>query len=108
MALRWKPPARILVAVDSSLDAVVRVDPLTGDRTIVSSTSNGTGPAFNNPLGIAVEATGDLVVVDADLDAVVRVDPVTGDRTIVSAAGTGYRPSNLHSGWHSGGRPLAI
>ena len=73
-----------LVVVDTGLDAVVRVDPVTGDRTIVSDAGTGTGPAFNSPRGIAVEASGDLVVVDSDLDAVFRVDPVTGDRSLVS------------------------
>ena len=51
----------------------------------------GAGPTFTSPVGIAVEASGDLVVLDFGLDAVLRVDPVTGDRTIVSDAGTGCR-----------------
>ena len=78
-----------LVVVDRDLDAVVRVDPVTGDRTIVSDAGTGAGPAFVSPGSIAVEASGDLVVTDPALRAVVRVDPVTGDRTIVSDAGTG-------------------
>ncbi len=73
-----------LVVTDNALDAVLRVDPVTGDRTIVSDAGTGAGPAFGFPRAIAVEASGDLVVTDPALDAVVRVDPVTGDRVIVS------------------------
>ncbi len=78
-----------LVVVDIGLDAVVRVDPVTGDRTILSDDSTGTGTGFVTPFGLAIEADGSLVVVDAGLAAVVRVDPVTGDRTIVSGLNIG-------------------
>jgi hypothetical protein len=81
-----------LVVVDVSLKAVVRVDPVSGDRTILSDAATGSGPGFKDLRGIAVEADGSLVVTDADLDAVVRVDPVSGDRTILSDAATGSRP----------------
>ena len=70
------------MVVDSGLDAVVRVDPTTGDRTIISGIDPlgvydmvGSGPGFGSPGGIAVEADGSLVVVDGSLKAVVRVDP---------------------------------
>jgi len=81
-----------LVVVDFDLEAVLRVDPVSGDRTIISDASTGSGPGFESPLGIAVEADGSLVVVDSDLEAVVRVDPVSGDRTIISDASTGSGP----------------
>jgi len=68
---------------------VVRVDPHTGDRTVVANDTTGHGPPLVFPESIAVERDGHLVVVDgfarfAGLRAVVRVDPHTGDRTIVS------------------------
>lgn len=73
-----------------ALNAVVRVEPVSGDRTIVSDASTGSGEDFGQgPIGIAVEADGHLVVTDQDIEAVVRVDPVSGDRTIVSDAHTG-------------------
>ena len=78
-----------LVVVDFRLAAVVRVDPVAGDRTIVSDAATGTGPGLSFPRGVAVEADGNLVVVDQGLAAVVRVDPVTGDRTIVSGLNIG-------------------
>jgi hypothetical protein len=81
-----------LVMVDAALEAVVRVDPVSGDRTILSDASIGSGPGFITPVGIAVEADGSLVVVDAALEAVVRVDAVSGDRTILSDASIGGGP----------------
>jgi len=56
------------------------------------SESIGSGPGFVSPLGIAVEADGNLVVADFGLEAVVRVDPVSGDRTIISDASIGSGP----------------
>jgi streptogramin lyase len=92
-----------LMVVDTSYDRVVRVDPVTADRTLVSNTNDpnstptdavtGSGPEFISPRGVAVEADGNLLVLDIDLTAVIRVDPVTGDRTVVSDASTGSGPA---------------
>ena len=81
-----------LVVADAGGDAVVRVDPISGNRTIISGTSRGSGPPFINPRGIAVEANGQLVVADAGGDAVVRVDPISGNRTIISGTSRGSGP----------------
>ena len=61
---------------------LIRVDPQSGHRTIVSSESIGQGPPLADPHAIAVEATGTLVVVSGN--NVLRVDPGTGDRTGVT------------------------
>ena len=93
-----------LVVTDIDLKAVLRADPTTGDRTIVSDNSTGSGPSFKAPWNIAVEADGSLVVVDCGIDALnatVRVDPVSGNRTIVSDNHTG-------SGTAFGQGPFAI
>jgi len=75
---------------------VLRVDPSSGKRTAVSGLNPddpqgppiGSGPLFDRPQDIAVEANGTLWVVDgADglgLLALLRVDPATGKRTVVS------------------------
>ncbi len=81
-----------LVVTDSGLEAVVRVDQVSGDRTIISDASTGSGPGVVAPRGIAVEADGSLVVTDSGLEAVVRVDQVSGDRTIISDASIGSGP----------------
>jgi streptogramin lyase len=81
-----------LVVVDADVEAVLRVNPATGDRTIISGNVTGSGPLLSLPLHIAVEANGQLIVTDARLNAVIRVDPVTGARTIVSDADTDSGP----------------
>ncbi len=77
-------PTGTLGVVDRNGDAIFRVAPNTGDRTILSDDNTGTGPTFSDPLDMAREAGGTFVVVDRNLDAVVRVDPLTGNRTIIS------------------------
>jgi sugar lactone lactonase YvrE len=71
---------------------VIRIDPVTGVRTTVSEDANPSGdPGFLLPVGLAVEANGDILVVDRDagglpgFGAVIRVDPATGARTLVSS-----------------------
>ncbi|MCG8404659.1 MAG: hypothetical protein MI923_05615 [Phycisphaerales bacterium] len=78
-----------LVVTASMQGAVLRVDPVTGNQTVVSDSVTGNGPFFLFPGRIAVEADGNLVVTDATLKAVLRVNPVTGDRTIVSDPANG-------------------
>jgi sugar lactone lactonase YvrE len=73
-----------LVVVDSGLDAVVRVDPVTGDRESVSDPGLGGGLPLIFPVAMALEAAESWVVLERGLDAVIRVDPHTGDRVIVS------------------------
>jgi DNA-binding beta-propeller fold protein YncE len=63
--------------------AVIRVDPLTGRQSLVSS-----GGEFFDPAGIAVAPGGQIYVVDnraPDNDgAVIRVDPRTGAQALVT------------------------
>ena len=87
-----------LLVVDSVLDAVLAVDSVSGDRTVVSNASTGTGPAFVTPRAIARTVDHELVsttyyVVDSGLNAVLEVDTLFGDRTIVSSNSVGTGPS---------------
>jgi DNA-binding beta-propeller fold protein YncE len=63
--------------------AIIRVDPLTGVQSLVSS-----GGEFYDPAGIAVAPNGQLYVVDnraPDNDgAVIKVDPQTGEQRLVT------------------------
>jgi sugar lactone lactonase YvrE len=77
---------------DDGVNVVFRVDPVTGNRTIISGSGSGSGPGFSSPSGVAVEADGKLVVADWRANAVFRVDQVTGTRTILSNAGAGSGP----------------
>ena len=98
------------VVVDLDLQAVIRIDPMNGDRTVVSGCSVlfcsepeliGRGPPFNVLEDIAVEAQGSFVVVDSfinDLGAVIRIDPTSGDRTIVSGCTDEFCPETRGTG----------
>jgi hypothetical protein len=74
--------------------SVVRVDRVTGARTLVSSNASPAGgPALVHPLGIAVEPGGGILVADMvafpqGKGGVIRVDPVTGARTTLSRNGS--------------------
>ena len=68
---------------------LMRVHPVTGDRTVLSAPGKGHGPPFVAPVAVAVEADGNLLVTaSGSLQAVLRVDPRTGDRSIVSLKGS--------------------
>jgi streptogramin lyase len=71
-----------LVVVSFST-GIIRIDPVTGDRTLVSGCierhCRGSGPDLSAPTGI--------VVVVSTFGAVVRVNPDTGVRTSVSGSG---------------------
>jgi DNA-binding beta-propeller fold protein YncE len=74
--------------------AVIRVDPETGRRTLLSANSFPEGPPeFENPLGITLREDGELIVADPDYGApgsglpgaLIRVDPASGIRTLLSS-----------------------
>lgn len=89
--------------------ALFRVDPVSGQRTLLSDFGNATQGATGTFLrNVAVESTGAILVVDQDVDdvtgpglgALFRVDPVTGQRTVLSdfsnpALGLGKAPSGV-------------
>ena len=77
--------------------ALLLVNPTTGDRTVISDDSTGTGPTFDfSPAtaqggiisDISYQPDGSLLVVDTGTEGgksqLIRVDPATGNRTIVS------------------------
>ena len=71
---------------------VIRVNPVTGQRTTVSeNASPAGGPAFVDPFALTLAANGDILVSDQNAfgggGGVIRVDPVTGVRTTVTQNG---------------------
>jgi hypothetical protein len=73
-----------LLVVDRVLRAVVRIDPISGDRRMLSDDTIGVGPVFSDPVDITVESTEQIIVLDMGLRAIVRVDAQHGDRAIIS------------------------
>ncbi len=68
------------------------IDPTTGNRTILSDNTNGTGMPFDQPIGVSVLPSGQLLVVDDGVSSgeaatptrLYLVDPTTGNRTVIS------------------------
>lgn len=73
-----------IIVGDSGRGAILQVEPIRGDRTVISEARFGSGPSLASPWRLALEAEGSLVVIDDVLDAIMRIDPTTGDRTIIS------------------------
>ncbi|MFJ8161126.1 hypothetical protein ACIRBY_09340 [Streptomyces sp. NPDC096136] len=74
---------------------VVRVDPVTGARTTVTS-----GGDLRSPTDVVVDAAGRILVADANAfpgfgGGVIRVDPVTGAQTTVSSGGGFVAPGAI-------------
>lgn len=65
---------------------VMRIDPLTGDRTIISDLTHGTGVAFDFSEGVSglIRLPDNHLLVPA-LNGIFDVDPATGNRVIVSS-----------------------
>ena len=94
-AIALESDGSILVADNTALtaDAVIRVNPSTGQQALVSSnTVNAGTDLFSQLSGIAVEPGGQILVSDLDSltphfggGAVIRVDPVTGQQTVISS-----------------------
>jgi streptogramin lyase len=83
----------ILVTDGLRVHRLIRIDPITGERTSFSgcvsrdipcSVVVGDGPDFGAPTGIALEGDGSIVVVDSRYKGLFRVDPISGDRTLIT------------------------
>jgi hypothetical protein len=82
---------RVFVASATS-NAILDLDLITGDRTVVSGPLVGSGLLWSEPTSFTV-APGGTFVVDQEEDVLFRVDPLTGDRTIVASDAIGTGPS---------------
>ncbi len=71
---------------------ILEIDLSTGDRTLLSSDSAGSGPAFRDyeAGGVVVEDDDSLLALFGD---VYRIDRTTGDRTVVSSDSVGSGPT---------------
>lgn len=76
----------------SGRGALFRVDPTTGNRTLLSNFGEITqGPVGMDPTGVAVDSAGGILVIDQrgglvnqNIGVLFRVDPTTGVRTLLS------------------------
>jgi hypothetical protein len=98
------PDGRIFIA-DAALHRVLRHDPATGETVVVAGTgvpgSSGDGGAaldatLDEPVGLGLDANGNLYVADFPANRVRRIDP---SGRITTLAGTG------REGWSGDGGP---
>jgi streptogramin lyase len=81
--------------VVANSQAILRVNPRTGEPTIVSE-GDGFGPSGGYPLGVAVADDGDLIVVTGGQSGeVIRVDPKNGQQKRLSREGALKSPQAL-------------
>jgi len=90
-------PGDILVidieAGTNSKGTLFSVNPVTGNRTVISDFSNASqGTLGENPSGVALGPSGEILVLDSDAGtnsrgALFSVNPVTGNRTVISDFG---------------------
>jgi DNA-binding beta-propeller fold protein YncE len=90
-------PGDIYVADPSAASgsgAVIRIHPINGAQTLVSS-----GGLFSDPVGIAISQAGEIYVVDSTAfggnGGVIRVNPTTGAQTPVSSGGRFEDPTGI-------------
>ena len=95
-----QPGDIVVTTAFSSTDlGLMVVDPVTGNRTILSDNTHGTGPDFTALGGVSVLPNGDLLVGDGNSftslgqSRLIEVDPATGNRTILSGSGVGSGPA---------------
>ncbi|CAN0381865.1 unnamed protein product, partial [Ectocarpus sp. 4 AP-2014] len=53
-----------IVVADFGRDAIFRIDPITGNRTLMSGLGVGSGPSLLQPRGVAISVEGLVYVTD--------------------------------------------
>lgn len=64
--------------------AIWHVDPLTGDRQLITGRGRGSGPGFVSE-NLVWDPRGRILITDAPGSSILAVDPLSGDRTVVSS-----------------------
>jgi hypothetical protein len=82
-----------IVVLDHLSHTILRTDPVTGFRTLISGPTRGSGPEINLGSGISLDPLGNIYVPvsgsSTDDTALFKIDPLSGDRSIVSGLGHG-------------------
>jgi sugar lactone lactonase YvrE len=90
--LAWDGAGERVLCTDRAY-GLVSVDPGTGDRTILSSNTVGSGPQWSNPMAVVANTAGTLAFVGTQSGgAIYSVDLATGARTVVSGGAVGSGP----------------
>ena len=77
--------------------SLFRINPTTGDRTILTGQGVGSGPALEGPNDIGLSQDHGRIYVSAGIShSIIEVDPSSGDRTLVTGPGRGSGPTLEH------------
>jgi hypothetical protein len=77
--------------------AIFKIDPATGDRSILSGQGLGSGPAMEGANDIGLSYYHNRIFVSAGTaHSIIEVDKSTGDRTLVTGPGRGSGPTLEH------------
>jgi len=89
-------PVDIAVARDGAIwvadpivaTAVFRIDPSSGDRSLISDATHGSGPLFKTLWAVTTDDAGRVYLLGADnsVTGIWQIEPVTGDRALISAS----------------------
>src|SRR5690606_31506066 len=71
------------ILVQSS-SRILRIDPATGNRTVVASSTVGTGETLSQLFGFILDTNGDIIIPSSS--SLLRIDPDTGNRTVISSS----------------------
>ncbi|HEY2785006.1 MAG TPA: choice-of-anchor Q domain-containing protein [Fimbriiglobus sp.] len=88
----------LAVGYNNGNAVVARIDPATGQQTLISDLSNpGQGPTVGSfdAGGLVVEPTGTYLITDGGNGRILRIDPATGTRTVLSSGGSLTTPTFL-------------
>ncbi len=76
-----------------SVNVLLAIDLVSGERSVVSGMGVGSGPDFSAPRDVTLDSVRNrAIVVDQGADAIIAVNLLTGDRTILSDNMTGSGP----------------
>lgn len=67
---------------------LISIDLITGDRTLISSSSRGAGPNITAPVDVSIDSKNNRAIV-AQRNSLISVDLTSGDRTIISSVEKG-------------------
>ena len=79
-----------LIVVDGGANALLRIDPLSGQQTLLTS-----GGSLTGATGIAIETDGRILISSALTQSVIRISLPSNSQSALTAGGATFRPSFL-------------
>ena len=79
----------LLAPTNGFFKTLVSVDPVTGNRTLVTGNGLGTGPVLSAPTSVTISPDRKVYLLDSGLNSLLGVDVATGNRTVISGMGIG-------------------